>query len=77
MATLYAKGQLGLNEPFRHQGILGNVYTGELPRGVTVGPHTGVVPTISGRAWISGYSTWVLDPDDPFVNGFAVGDLWA
>lgn len=77
MATLYAKGELGLNEPFRHEGILGNVYTGELLREVQVGPHTGVVPTISGQAWISGFSTFVLDPDDPFVNGFTVGDLWA
>ncbi len=77
MATLYAKGELGLNQPFRHQGVLGNVYTGELLREVAVGPHVGVVPTISGQAWISGYSTWVLDPDDPFVNGFTVGDLWA
>ena len=77
MATLHAKGQLGLNVPFRHEGILGTVYTGELLREVQVGPYTGVVPTIGGRAWISGYSTFVLDPDDPFVNGFTVGDLWA
>ena len=77
MATLHAKGELELNQPFRHEGILGNVYTGELLREVTVGPHTAVVPTISGRAWISGYSTWVLDPDDPFASGFTVGDLWA
>lgn len=77
MATLHAKGELGLNQPFRHEGILGNVYTGELLREVMVGPHTAVVPTISGRAWISGYSTWVLDPDDPFASGFTVGDLWA
>lgn len=77
MATLYAKGELGLKESFRHQGILGNVYTGELLGEVRVGPYTAVVPTISGQAWISGYSTWVLDPDDPFVNGFTVGDLWA
>ena len=77
MATLYAKGELGLNQPFRHEGILGNVYTGELLREAEVGSYTAVVPTISGRAWITGYSTYVLDPDDPFVDGFTVGDLWA
>ena len=77
MATLHAKGELELNQPFRHEGMLGNVYTGELHREVTVGTHRAVVPTISGRAWISGYSTWVLDPDDPFASGFTVGDLWA
>lgn len=77
MATLHAKGELKLNQPFRHEGILGTVYNGELVREVQVGPYTGVVPTIGGQAWISGYSTFVLDPDDPFVNGFTVGDIWA
>ena len=77
MATLWAKGELGLNQPFRHEGILGTVYTGELLREVQVGPYAGVVPTVGGQAWITGYSTYVLDPTDPFVNGFTVGDLWA
>ncbi len=77
MATLHAKGELKLNEPFRHQGILDTIYTGELIREVEIGDHIGVIPTIGGRAWISGYSTWVLDPDDPFTEGFTVGDIWA
>ena len=77
MASLYDKGELDLHQPFRHEGILGNVYTGELVREVEIAGRTGVVPTLSGRAWITGYSTWVLDPDDPYPNGFTVGDLWA
>ncbi|MFM9371915.1 proline racemase family protein [Streptomyces sp. Da 82-17] len=77
MATLHAKGELKLNQPFRHEGVLGTVYTGELVREVQVGPYPGVVPTIGGQAWISGYSTHVLDPDDPFVDGFRIGDIWA
>ncbi|MFJ9708758.1 proline racemase family protein [Streptomyces sp. NPDC101234] len=77
MATLHAKGELRLGERFRHEGILGTVYTGELIKETKVGPYKAVVPTISGEAWISGYSTYVLDPDDPFTEGFTVGDLWA
>lgn len=77
MATLWAKGELGLNEPFRHEGILGTVYTGELLREAKVGTHAGVVPTIGGQAWITGYSTYILDATDPFPCGFTVGDLWA
>lgn len=63
--------------PFRHEGVLGTVYTGELVREEQVGPYAGVIPTIGGQAWISGYSTHVLDPEDPFVNGFTVGVLRA
>jgi proline racemase len=77
MASLYEKGELELGQPFRHEGILGNVYTGELIREVHVAGRIGVVPTISGQAWITGYSTWVLDAEDPFPNGFTVGDIWA
>lgn len=77
MATLHAKGALELNTPFRHEGILGTVYTGELIREEQIGTYKAVVPTIGGRAWISGYSTWVLDPDDPFDEGYVVGDIWA
>lgn len=76
MASLYDKGELRLNEPFRHEGILGTVYTGELVREVEIAGRVGVVPTISGRAWITGYSTWVLEEDDPFADGFTVGDIW-
>lgn len=77
MASLHAKGQLALGEPFRHEGILGNVYTGELLRETSVGDYAAVVPTISGRAWITGYTTWVLEHDDPYPNGFTMGDIWA
>jgi proline racemase len=77
MAVLYDKGELGLHQPFRHEGILGTVYTGELVEEVTIGDRAAVVPTISGQAWITGYSTYVLEPDDPFPDGFTVGDIWS
>lgn len=78
MASLHARGDLGIGQPFRHEGIVGGlVYTGELLREVDIAGHRGVVPTISGRAWISGFSTHVLAEDDPFPDGFTVGDIWA
>lgn len=77
MATLYARGKLGLNQPFRHAGILGTVFTGELIREVDIGsPYPAVVPTISGQAWITGIANYILDTDDPFPEGFTVGDIW-
>ncbi len=78
MATLYAKGELGLNKPFRHQGTLGTVYTGELIEAVEIeGGIKAVVPTIGGQAWIYSIGSLVLDPTDPFTEGFTLGDLWA
>jgi proline racemase len=76
MATLYAKGQLGLNQDFLHEGILGTVFTGRLVEETRVGNYQAVVPTIGGTAWITAISQFVLDPDDPYPDGFTVGDIW-
>lgn len=77
MAILHAKGELPLNQKFRHQGILGTVYTGELIAETTTAGSPAVVPRITGSSWIFGLNTLVLDKDDPFPEGFTVGDLWA
>lgn len=76
MATLHAKGKLRLNEDFRHEGILGTVFTGRLTAVTQVGKYTAVLPTLSGQAWITGLSTYVVDPEDPFPEGFTIGDIW-
>jgi proline racemase len=76
MATLHARGKLALGQAFRHEGILGTVFTGFLVEETQVGPYPAVVPTITGSAWISGISQYVLDAEDPFPEGFTVGDLW-
>jgi proline racemase len=76
MATLHARGQLGLGRPFRHEGVLGTIFTGTLLEETRVGPYTAVVPELSGTAWITGFAQYVVDPEDPFPEGFTVGDIW-
>ncbi|MGE5245869.1 MAG: proline racemase family protein [Betaproteobacteria bacterium] len=76
MAVLHAKGQLPLGRDFRHEGVLGTVFTGRLLEETKVGPYDAVVPSLSGQAWITGMSTYALDPTDPFPEGFTVGDIW-
>ena len=76
MATLHAKGKLGLNGDFVHEGILGTTFTGRLIRETKVGDYSAVVPTLKGQAWVTGFAQYVLDPDDPFPNGFTLGDIW-
>lgn len=77
MAVLRAKGQLALNEEFRHESILDLVWTGRALADCVVGQYAAIQPSITGQAWISGYATYVLAPDDPFPEGFTVTDLWA
>jgi len=77
MAVMHAKGQLPLYQDFVHEGILGTTFTGRLLEETTVGPYRAVVPSLSGQAWITGFANYVLDPTDPFPDGFTVGDIWA
>jgi proline racemase len=76
MAALHARGRLGLNEDFHHEGVLGTIFTGRLLREARVGPYPAVVPTITGRAWITAISQFVLDAEDPFPEGYRVADIW-
>jgi proline racemase len=76
MATMAARGRLRVGDEFRHEGILGTVFTGRLVEETQVGEYQAIVPTISGQAWITGFATYVVDPTDPFPDGFTVGDIW-
>jgi proline racemase len=77
MAALHAKGRLSLEQDFVHESVLGTTFTGRLIRETKVGDLPAVVPVLSGRAWVTGFAQYVLDPEDPFPEGFTVGDLWA
>lgn len=70
MAQLYAKGELGLNEEFINESFLGTRFIGRLVEETTVGDFPAVVPTITGRAWLTGTAEFRLDPSDPFPQGF-------
>jgi proline racemase len=77
MAILHARGELRVGDAFRHEGILGTVFTGRVVEETTIGEYRAIVPTITGQAWITGFATYVLDPTDPFPDGFTIGDIWA
>jgi proline racemase len=77
MATLHARGLLKVGDAFRHEGILGTVFTGRVVEESRVGEYPAIVPTITGQAWITGFATYVVDPTDPFPDGFTIGDIWA
>ncbi len=76
MATLHAKGRLRVGDDFHHEGILDTVFTGRVEGVTSVGDHTAIVPSITGTAWITGFASYVVDPTDPFPEGYTVGDLW-
>ena len=76
MASLFEKNMLDVDTDFIHEGILGTTFTGRLVRKTKVGNYDAVVPTITGRAWITGFAQYVVDANDPFPEGYTIGDIW-
>jgi proline racemase len=76
MAVLHARGRLRVGDAFRHEGILGTVFTGRVLEEAAIGGYRAIVPSITGQAWITGVASYVVDPTDPFPDGFTVGDIW-
>jgi proline racemase len=72
MAQLHARGELGVGEPFVNESVIGTRFTGRLVAETDVAGVPAVVPEITGRAWITGMSQYLLDADDPFPAGFAL-----
>jgi proline racemase len=70
MAQLHARGELALHTDFVNTSFIGRSFTGRLVEEVMVGDRPGVVPTITGSAWVTGTAQYLLDPTDPFPAGF-------
>lgn len=70
MAQLHARGELPLDRDFVNESFIGTKFTGRLIGEAEVGGAPAVVPTITGRAWVTGTAQYFLDPDDPFPGGF-------
>ena len=72
MAQLHARGELGLDEDFVHSSLIGSRFVGRLVLETMVGGQPAVIPTIQGRAWVTGRGEVTLEPSDPFPDGFVV-----
>jgi proline racemase len=77
MAVLHAKGLMKQGEKYIGRSIIESRFIGEIAGlETTVGNHAAIIPTITGRAWITGQSTLMLDPSDPWPDGYKIADTW-
>lgn len=70
VAQLYARGRLKESEVLVNESIIGTIFTGRVVGHTKVGNFDAVIPEVSGRAAITGFNQWVVDPDDPVGAGF-------
>ena len=76
MAVLHAKGLMKDGDTYIGRSIIESRFIGAIAGTTTVGKHAAIIPTITGRAWITGQSTLMLDPADPWPGGYRISDTW-
>lgn len=70
MAQLHAKGLLPLNQDFVNESFIGTRFIGRLIEETDLAGVPAVIPTIKGRAWVTGHAEYLYDETDPFPTGF-------
>lgn len=76
MAVLHARGQMGLDDRLTAVSLIGSTFSGRILGTTTVGGHPAILPEISGRGWVTGIHQHLLDPSDPWPEGYRLSDTW-
>lgn len=76
MAVLHARGQMKVGDRFIGRSAIGSTFDCRIDDEVQVGGRPGIIPVVSGRAWITGVHQHMLDPTDPYPSGYRLSDTW-
>lgn len=76
MALLAAKGEMAVGDRFAVRSIIGSTFYGAIVGSADVGGTPAIIPEISGQAWITGTHQHMLDPSDPWPEGYRLSDTW-
>ena len=72
LAQMVARGEFKDSDVLINESWIGSQFEGRIKGHTKVAGLDAIVPTVTGRAWVMGEATWLLDPTDPFPNGFIV-----
>ena len=76
MALLHARGEMQTGETFSARSIIDSEFHGRIAETMTLGDIPAIIPEITGSAWITGTHQYMLDPDDPWPEGYRLSDTW-
>jgi proline racemase len=77
IAALHARGAMQVGDRMTHASVIGSTFEGRIVREVAlVNGRSAIIPAIRGSAWITGVSEVLVDPTDPFPEGYLLSDTW-
>ncbi|WP_104017797.1 trans-3-hydroxy-L-proline dehydratase [Roseovarius nitratireducens] len=76
MAVLHARGAMKEGDRLTARSVIGSTFSGRITGETMVGGSPAIHPEISGRGWITGMHQHMLDPSDPWPEGYRLSDTW-
>lgn len=76
MAVLHARGAMSVGDSMQHESLIGSRFSGTIIGETTIAGRPAILPTIEGRAWITGFHSYCLDTTDPYPQGYVLPDTW-
>jgi proline racemase len=76
MAVHHARGLMQVGETFIGRSIIESRFVGRIEEEAEIAGKRAIIPSITGRAWISEEKTLLLDPEDPWPQGYKISDTW-
>jgi proline racemase len=76
LAVLHARGLMKPGDSMTHASPIGSTFEGRIVEATRVGERPAIVPAIRGSAWITGVTQVLIDPSDPFPEGYLLSDTW-
>lgn len=76
MAVLHAKGLLKEGDTYLGRSLIESRFIGRIEKLTRIADIPAIIPSISGRAWIYGQTDLLLDPEDPWPQGYKLSDTW-
>ena len=76
LAVLHARGSMGVGDSMTHASVIGSTFDGRIAREVDLAGRRAIIPAIRGTAWITGVTRVLVDPTDPFPEGYILSDTW-
>jgi trans-L-3-hydroxyproline dehydratase len=70
LAAMHAKGEIEIGQTRTFESIAGSRFSGAVVRAAKAGPHDAIIARVGGRAYYSGRTEFIVEPDDDLGRGF-------
>ena len=76
MALLHERGEISVGDQFVASSVINSRFYCSIMESTNVGKFKSIIPSISGRGWITGTHQLMCDPEDPWPAGYRLSDTW-